>query len=59
MISGAPAKSCKAITSAAGTLRRPPSTAARSPSNRTQGNQPSAAVLFGHINPLMSRPLKA
>src|SRR5207237_10744496 len=59
VISGAPHKYCNAMISPAPAHALPPWLAARSPSSRTNGSQPSAAVLFGHINALTSRPPNA
>ena len=59
MISGAPVNICKAPTKAAGINHRPPRCQARSTHNTTQGIQPRAAMLLGHIRQLSIRPLKA
>ena len=59
MISGAPVSICITAKAAAKIVCRPPSFHARSTCNTTQGIQPNAAMLFGHIKQFNVRPLKA
>ena len=59
MISGAPVSICITAKAAARIVCRPPSFHARSTCNTTQGIQPSAAMLFGHIRQFRVSPLKA
>src|SRR6185503_8772430 len=59
MISGAPASIWQAPKRAAAMSQRPPLVQARSTARTTQGIQPSAAILLGHIRQLSVSPLKA
>ena len=59
IISGAPANICMVATTAPRNSARPPVFHPRSTNRTTQGIQPRAAILLGHIRQLSVRPLKA